>query len=154
VETKTYADATSAAYTYDAAGRLKTRRDGMNRTTTYSYNPYNLPTTIDYPSNPDVTFAYSPQGQRLTMNDGSGTTSWTYDSIGRVDSETQGRSHRSVRYQYDVQSNRVGMEIVSTDTPSNPWQTTYAFDNASRLRTVLDSRTPTGTPFVYTYVPG
>ena len=151
VQTKTYADGTSYTYTYDSAGRLQTRRDALGRTTTYAYNAYGSPTSITYPTDPAIAFTYDQQGRPLTMTDGSGTTTWTYDSLGRLASETQSRSHRTLTYSYDSYSQRVGLNVSSTDASESPWQTNYGYDNAGRLQSILDNRLPAAQPFIYAY---
>jgi RHS repeat-associated protein len=148
VQAKTYADGASYNYTYDGAGRVKTRQDALGRTTTYRINAYGLPTSIGYPTDPSVTLAYDQQGRRLSMVDGSGTTTWTYDSVGRTATETQGRSGRTMHFGYDLNSERTGLKV---DGGSASWTTGYGYDNAGRLRTVLDDRLAAGRPYVYTY---
>lgn len=150
VQTKTYADGTSYTYAYDNAGRLQTRLDAMGRTTTYSFNAYGLPTGITYPTDPAVAFTYDQQGLPLSMTDGSGTTTWIYDALGRPALETQGSSHRTLTYSYDSESQRIGMGVTSTDG-GTPWQTKYGYDNAGRLQSVLDSRLPAAQPYIYAY---
>jgi len=107
-----------------------------------------LPTSIGYPTDSAVTLAYDQQGRRLSMVDGSGTTTWTYDSVGRPATETQGRSGRTLRFSYDLNSQRTGLAV---DGGSATWKTGYGYDNAGRLRTVLDDRLAAGRPYVYTY---
>jgi len=139
-------------FTYDLAGRLKTRRDALNHTTAFAYNAYGLPTLIDYPTDVDVAFTYDQQGRRLSMTDGSGATSWTYDAFGRTATETQGHVKRVLRFSYDGDSERTGLEIVPT-TGGTPWETSYGYDNAGRLHSVLDGRISSGQPYVYAYAP-
>jgi RHS repeat-associated protein len=154
VATKTYADGASYTYTYDGAGNLQTRQDALSRLTTYTYTPYNLPLTVTYPTDPAITFTYDQQGDPLSMTDGSGVTTWIYDSLGNLASETQAASHRTLNYSYDAYSNRTGMSVLSTfnsqlSTPEST--TTYGYDNAGRLQSILDSRLPAAKPFTYTY---
>jgi YD repeat-containing protein len=147
VVSKTYADNSVWSYTYDPAGRVATRRDVMGRTTTYTHNAYDLVSTVTYPTDAPVAFTYDQQGRRLSMADGSGTTTWTYDAAGRLATETQSRSGRTLHFSYDTQSQRTGLEIIGGGAP---WQTAYGYDNAGRLRTVLDDRLPAGQPYIYT----
>jgi RHS repeat-associated protein len=151
VATKTYADGTSYAYTYDGADHPLTRQDALGRTTTYAYNAQGLKASITYPDDPAVIFTYDQQGNMLSMTDGSGLTTWTYDLIGRTASETQTSSHRTLTYSHDNYGRRIGLNVTSTDGSDSPWQTTYGYDNASRLQSVLDSRSPAAQPFIYTY---
>jgi len=86
------------------------------------------------------------------MTDGSGATSWTYDAFGRTATETQGHVKRVLRFSYDGDSERTGLEIVPT-TGGTPWETSYGYDNAGRLHSVLDGRISSGQPYVYAYAP-
>jgi RHS repeat-associated protein len=148
VEIKTYADGASYRYSYDNAGRVTRRQDAIGHTTAYSFNAYGLLTDITYATDPAVAFTYDQQGRRLSMGDGSGTTTWTYDPVGRPATETQGRSGRTLRFSYDSHSQRTGLEV---DAVASVWTTGYGYDNAGRLRTVLDDRLAAGQPYVYTY---
>jgi RHS repeat-associated protein len=126
---------------------MLTRQDAMSRVTAYDYNAFGIPTRIDYPTDADVTFAYDQQGRRLSMDDGSGRTTWTYDAAGRPMTETQGRSHRTLRFSYGAESERTGLEVTSGESS---WATAYGYDNAGRLTSVLDDRVAAG-PYVYGY---
>jgi large repetitive protein len=149
VASKIYADTTAHVYTYDAAGRLATRKDALNRTTTYGYNAAGQITLIDYPTDADVTYTYDQQGRSLGMMDGSGTTTWTHDALGRPASETQGRSGRTLTYGYDSYSRRATLAVTATG--AQPWTTRFGYDNSGRLRTVLDDRLTSGQPYIYGY---
>ncbi len=104
-------------YVYNAIDRLATTTDPLDRDTEYKYNargqliskqapggscassPGTLCTrytytaqgrlaTINYSdSTPDVTYTYHPSGRLATMLDGQGTTTWVWDSLGRLVSE-------------------------------------------------------------------
>jgi RHS repeat-associated protein len=80
-------------YTYDALGNLRTQRDARGCTTTLSYDPLNRLTGKSYSGNcgsatTAVTYTYDQGangiGHRIRMDDGSGYTTWSYDSRGRV----------------------------------------------------------------------
>ncbi len=75
------------------------------------------------------------------------TTTWTYDAAGRPATETQGRAGRTLHFGYDGFGQRTAMEVTGGTTP---WHTTYGYDNAGRLHSVLDDRLPSGQPYVYT----
>jgi YD repeat-containing protein len=72
---------------------------------------------------------------------------------GRPISETQGRSRRTLSYGYDAESLRISLDISSSDAGVAPWHTGYTYDNAGRLKTVLDDRLPAAAPFTYAYAP-
>jgi RHS repeat-associated protein len=90
-------------YSADRIGNLQTATDPSGRATTYSYDAANRVTAINYadPDTPDVTaIGYTDAGQRTTVTDGSGTSTWTWDSAGRLTEYTNGTG-RHVGYSYD-----------------------------------------------------
>ena len=86
-------------YTYDPNGNRLTLTDpngnaspasGDGRTT-YGYDRANRQTSIDHTdTTPDVSFTYDAVGNRLTMVDGSGTETRTYDNLDRLKTVTRG----------------------------------------------------------------
>ena len=85
------------SYTYDTLGNLKTQTDARGCMTTISYDELNRLYGKTYSgtdcSTPAVTYTYdygtNGKGHRTGMTDGSGSTSWTYDSRGRMTQETK-----------------------------------------------------------------
>ncbi|MGQ0744398.1 MAG: RCC1 domain-containing protein [Acidimicrobiales bacterium] len=76
---------------------------------TYTYDLANQLRGIDYsdPATPDVTaLTYDPVGRRTAMTDGTGTSTWTWDSLGRLSASTTGATvaggGQSVGYGYDL----------------------------------------------------
>ena len=90
-------DMGSWAYTYDALGNLKTQTDARGCMTTLGYDNLNRLTGKTYSgtgcSTTASTYTYDAgtngKGHRTGMTDGSGSTSWTYDSRGRMTQETK-----------------------------------------------------------------
>jgi RHS repeat-associated protein len=86
-------------YTYDGLGNLLTQTDPRTCRTTISYDLLNRPYNKVYsgtncPATPSVTYTYDQLGvngigRRTGMSDGSGSTSWVYDSRGRLTQETK-----------------------------------------------------------------
>ena len=83
-------------YTYDAFGNLKTQTDARACVITLGYDALNRLTGKSYSgacSGTAVTNTYdvgtNGKGHRTGMGDGSGSTSWTYDSRGRMTQETK-----------------------------------------------------------------
>lgn len=89
-------------YIYDALGNLKTQTDVRGCITTFTYDTLSrltnktysgTPTSCD--STPDVTYTYdstsagSGLGQRTGMSDGSGSSSWYFDTRGRQTQEAK-----------------------------------------------------------------
>jgi uncharacterized protein RhaS with RHS repeats len=92
-------------------GNLTSLIDSMtpsNRTSDYGYDALNELLTIAYtdpnqgdpvPSN--VTYTYGANGQRATMADGTGTSSYSYDTLSRLFTYDNGAS-QAVTYGYDL----------------------------------------------------
>ena len=67
---------------YDKAGNLTSLTDPAKRTTTYKYDAANRLKEITYSDGktPTVKYAYDEDGDRTSMVDGTGTTTYGYDS--------------------------------------------------------------------------
>ncbi len=83
-------------YTYDALGKLVTQTDAKGCITTLAYDTLNRPSGKTYSgacSGTAVSYTYdfdtNGKGRRTGMTDGSGSTSWTYDSRGRMTEESK-----------------------------------------------------------------
>ena len=124
-------------FSYDPAGNIASRVDFRGNTTTYNYDSLNrlIRKTPDSSlSEPSVLFTYTPTGQRETMVDASGTTSYSYDDRDRlvVKSTPQG----TLTYTYDRRGN-----LLSTQSSNqNGSSVGYTFDARNRLTSVVDNR--------------
>ncbi|HKG80759.1 MAG TPA: RHS repeat-associated core domain-containing protein [Pyrinomonadaceae bacterium] len=134
-------------YTYDQVGNLATRLDFRGKQSSYDYDSMNRPLA----RTPDaslgetpITFTYTPTGQRLTMNDASGTTRYGYDV--RDNLITKETPQGTLTYTYDVTRNLTSMRSSNVDGVS----VDYTYDDMNRLATVIDNRLGTTT---YTYDP-
>ncbi len=117
-------------YSYNEQGLLENQIDARGVTTTLAYDPLGRVTTISYtvPSNSDVVptadITYQYDGGLLTeMNDGSGSTTWGYNSAGFM----------------------VGEDV---NILGNPFQTAYSYDDFGRLAAMTY---PDGEVVTYTY---
>jgi len=137
----------AATYIYDAVGNLASATNFSGKTTTYTYDAMDrLTGKLPDPSlgQPSVAYTYTPTGQRASMTDASGTTTYTYDQRDRlgVKATPQG----TLTYTYDAAGNLLSMQSNHTDGVSG----SYTYDNANRLKTVVDDRLASGTTN-YTY---
>jgi len=124
---------------YDTAGNLTSLTHFSGNTTTYTYDPLNrLLSRVSDPTlnEPTVSFTYTATGQRATMTDASGTTTYSYDSLDRLTQKATPEG--TLNYTYDIAGNLASM--TSADgavSVSNTW------DKLNRLSAVADSRTGT-----------
>jgi RHS repeat-associated protein len=125
----------TTTFGYDPVGNLTTRKDASNRTTTSSYNADNELTGISYSDGvtPNVTnIGYDADGQRTSMTDGTGSSSWAFDSLHRLTSSSNGAT-QAVGYQYDL-----GGRLTTITYPGTTGSVVRGYDDADRLHTVTD----------------
>lgn len=121
-------DTGTTTNTYDSGGNLATSMDARSKTGTYGYDALNRVTSLTYP---DQTIGYSydtgtnQKGRLKQVTDASGSTSWSYDTHGRVLSREQ------------------SMGVSKT--------LGYAYDSAGRLQTLT---LPSGNAITYSYTDG
>ena len=77
---------------------------------------------------PNVCYSYDADGNRSSVQDGTGTTSYTYDEFDRL--QSVGAPGGTVAYRYDADGNRT--KVIYPDTTA----VNYSFDKASRLHIV------------------
>jgi RHS repeat-associated protein len=155
-------------FTYDAAGNLRTKTDFNGRTTTYTYDTVNRLTrkTPDGSlGQPPVVFSYTPSGQRASMQDASGSTTYSYDNRDRLLSKATPQG--TLSYSYDpagnltrIQSNHAGgaamdyaydpRNRLASVTDAEGRVTTYSYDAVGNLAGFLY---PNGVQTTYTYNP-
>ncbi len=130
------------SFTYDGSGNKLTQQDpggncgGMPPTgcTTMGYDSDNELTGATYSDGvtPNVTnVTYDNDGQRTGVTDGTGTSSWAWDSLHRLTSFTDGRMD-AIRYQYNLR----GL-ITQVTYPGGP-NVTRGYDIAGRWTSVAD----------------
>ncbi|HZT92261.1 MAG TPA: PA14 domain-containing protein, partial [Gaiellaceae bacterium] len=166
----------SWSFFYDADGRLKATtypnttfswndylangwlQDTLNRHGSFSTPPSSAPTDANALS--DYSYTYEPDGQRAseTRSGGSlatGTTSYTYDGVGRLDSVTFGDGSAR-RYCYDLDSDRANTYYAASGGApacggSSP-ESTYAYTPGTTPGVdELTSRTLNGQSESFTY---
>ncbi|MGW4489866.1 RHS repeat-associated core domain-containing protein [Amycolatopsis sp. NPDC004368] len=148
--------------TWNANGDVETTADGLNNSTTNSYDPLNnligtqlptgaktsvgytdathphLPTTVTDPAGDKISRTYDDAGNVKTIHsDGlnAGLQTLTYfQPSGLVDTSTDGNGHVT-SYDYDNVGN---LTTVTPPTPLGP--TTYTYDSLSRVASVTDGR--------------
>jgi RHS repeat-associated protein len=125
---------------YDGAGNLKVVTDAMvpPRTTTLLYYDNNQLRRVDYsdPNTADVDYTYDNVGLRDTMQDGTGTTTYRYDSLDRLKWVEHTNGSR-VDYGYNLAGNVTDITYpANVDTYRRTVQ--RHFDDAGRMDKVWD----------------
>ena len=111
--------------TYDANSQIKTRWTPEKGTTTYIRDPVGRVRTNSYPHDPQVVFAYDPNGHLTNMADAIGTTASTYSSAGQLLTDGGLWTNDVVTRIYNNQ--------LRTSLTLGSIQTTYNYDAAHRL---------------------
>jgi RHS repeat-associated protein len=130
-------------YSHDGAGNLLTKQDpGGNCSatpktgcTTHAYDAANQLTGITYSdgATPNVTnLNYDGDGQRTGMTDGTGSSTWAWDSLHRLTSYKNGAGYQ-VQFAYNLRS------LATTITyPGTSQTVTRGYDDAGRWTSVQD----------------
>lgn len=127
--------ARTTTFGYDPAGNQLTRTDADGRITTKSYDAAGELTKTTYSDGitPNVTsISYDADGQRTALTDGTGTSTWAWDSLHRMTSSTNGAG-QTVGYGYDL-----GGRLTTLVYPGTIGTVSRGYDNANRLHTVTD----------------
>ena len=135
-------------YTYDQVGNMVTLADFRGKQMSYDYDPLNrlVSRTPDPTLNePKISFTYTPTGERATMTDGSGTTTYTYDNQHRLTQKSTPQG--ALNYTYDAAGNLLSTASSNTNGVS----VNYTYDVLNRISTVTDNRLTQGTTTSYTY---
>jgi len=153
-----YPDGKVASSTYDLANRLTTVTDWEDRSTTYTYDDADRQIAVRYPNNTQAAYSYDDAGgllglrhtslvsgtigvftytldaggNRLTMEDLEGATSYAYDDLYRL-TEVTYPDTETVAYSYDPMGNRTAMTSTVTGV------VTYTYDAADRLLSYTDA---------------
>ena len=134
----------------DALGRATLTTAGDGSVSTTSYTPDGYVAQVVYPDQV-VDYTYDPVGNRLTMDDDLGESSWGYDWAGRVVSETDARGNTTT-HTFDLAGNLAGvayadgrtvartfdgrgLAVSQTDTTASGTSsvTTFAYDETGAM---------------------
>jgi RHS repeat-associated protein len=125
----------ATSYTYDGAGNMLTTTDPQQQVTTYGHDAADQVTSITYSdgTTPNVSgVQYDLDGQRTSMTDGTGTSTWQWDSLHRMAQSVDGAGN-TVTYGYDLGGNHTSLTYPGVATP-----VTYQYDAASRVSSLVD----------------
>lgn len=120
--------------TFDPAGRTTTVVDALNRAVTPTLDAAGEVTHVAYSDGvtPAVSYTYDADGRALTMADGTGSSSYRYDTYGEITASTNGAG-ATVGYTYDPAGNVTGITY-----PNQPVTVVRGFDNANRVTSIKD----------------
>ena len=118
---------------YDAAGNLKKTEDALSRTVSYAYDNADRLKEVNYSeaATADVTYEYDKNSNIVNMVDGTGTTTRTFDQLGRLTEVKNGKSE-VVKHKYDLGDQQTEIVYPNGETVKR------AFDKAGRLEKVTD----------------
>jgi YD repeat-containing protein len=126
---------------YDAAGNTLTRTDPNDLTTTWTYTPLNLTASVSFSGGTahPVSYAYDASGNKISMSDATGSSSYTYDPFGQLTSTTDGAGQvTGYVYNADLQADAITYPLPSTATWASTDTVSYTYDNAAQLTGVTD----------------
>ena len=128
---------------YDKAGNLVSVTDAAKRTTTYKHDLANRLTEISYSDGktPTVKYEYNKDGDRIKMEDGTGTTTYEYDQLDRLIATKDGHGN-TAGYEYDLANEQTKI------TYPNGKVVEREYDKAGRLKSTTDWSKDT-TKFTY-----
>ena len=133
------------AYTYDTHRNLLTATDAEG-TTTFTYNPKDLLTSVSYPNGKSIAFTYDSANRRETISEGGYTVKYAYDTLGRLDTLRDGADALIIDYGYDE------LGRVESETRGNGATTTYDYDDASRVTSIVHRNASNGIIEQFSYV--
>jgi RHS repeat-associated protein len=133
VSSKTEPGGLTTSYTYDTAGRVSVTTSPDLTTATNTYDSAGQLTTVHYSTtgSTDIKFTYTTTGQRATMVDATGTSSYSYDPVGRLLSEKNGAA-TAIGYSYDPAGRLTSIAYPGTHTVS------YGYDKSGDVTGVGD----------------
>ncbi|HEY2973146.1 MAG TPA: PKD domain-containing protein [Pyrinomonadaceae bacterium] len=124
-------------YSYDNGGNLQSKTDFNGKTTTFTYDLMRrlLTKTPDVSfSQPTISFTYNTSGQRTTMSDASGITTYDYDVRNRLTSKQT--PFGTLSYTYD----EAGNLVITSSSNANGVSVDYSYDALNRLARVKDKQ--------------
>ncbi len=128
----------SIYYQYDLAGNLVQEIDRRGNHILYTFDSRNMLTQKQVQETGEtIAYSYDAVGNRQTMTDESGETTYVYDANNRL-TEKRKDGAADIAYSYDAVGN------ITAVTDNKGFATTYTYDKASRMKTVsFDGRTAT-----------
>ena len=134
---------TFTTYNYNSDDTVSSVADARGATQTLTYNARHLVTGISYTppagitDTPNVAFAYDAAGNRTSMTDGIGSTTYAYNQLSRMTSETRSFTGLAGSFTLTYAYNLAG-ELTSLTDPFGAL-VGYNYDRTGRLSGVTGS---------------
>jgi RHS repeat-associated protein len=124
----------TTSYSYDAQDELVSVTDPQSQVTTNAYDGAGRLARVAYSDGvtPPISYTYDADGQRLSMVDGTGSSSYSWDSLHRMKQTTNGAGS-AVGYVYDYRN-----DATTITYPGAIGSVQRQFDPAGRLSHVQD----------------
>ncbi|MDA1014983.1 MAG: hypothetical protein O3A00_11105 [Planctomycetota bacterium] len=148
-------------FTSNALGWRTSRTDALNRATNYAHDTMGRVTLVTLPDLSTTAYAHDANGNRTSMTDSTGTTTWAFDTVNRMTSETKGANSLSNVYDAGGQrtslTDQAGVTVTFEHDGANRltkvsrgpnWNATYGYDANSNLTTQTN---PNGTTVTLGY---
>jgi len=138
VQSQTTPEGGTVSYTYSDNDQVQSVTDARGMVATYSYNTRRLVTGVSYNdggATPGVSYSYDEWGARSQMVDGQGSTSYSYNGMRQVQSETRtltglpGESY-TLGYSYNLAGQVKQVSYTATNFSKN---INYAYTSAGAL---------------------
>jgi len=129
-------------WVYNSDDTIQSTTDARGATSTFTYNnARHLPSTVTHALSGSPTIveslAYDAAGNRTLMTDGSGSTTYEYDQLSRLRSETRTFSGLSGSYNISYEYNLADQLQKITD-PTN-MSINYGYNSAAKVNSVIGS---------------
>ena len=128
----------NTVWDYNADDTIQKITDGRGISTFYAYNQRHLLTRITYSVPGEITYTYDAASNRTSMSDGAGATSYHYDSLSRMSSESRTFIGYSGTYTLNYSYN-LANALTVLSIPFRSQEIGYNYDNAGRLSSVTGS---------------
>jgi YD repeat-containing protein len=130
----------STSQTYDNAGNVETKKDGLSNTTTYTYDEFNRLANVKNAKNENTSYTFDLNGNKLTQTDGKGNiTTFEYNAANKLirKIDHSGRTGTAPSYTYDLSKTESYTYYpdgsLHTKTDRNGETTTNTYDIHGKL---------------------